>query len=53
MNILIFKHFLQKIVLFPIERKLQLPEHPVHMCKMGEKPIGRPIYATQFLASRG
>lgn len=58
----IYKHsdiqtFFRKIILFPVsslfKRKLRLPEHPIHMCKMGEKPIGCPIYAIQLLPSRG
>lgn len=39
--------------LLSVWEEVTLPEHPVHTCRMDEKPIGFPIYATQFLPSRG
>lgn len=46
--------FFQKITSFPawslFERKLRLPEHPTHMRKMVEKPIGCPIYSIASFA---
>lgn len=49
----IFKHFSQFVFCYLSERKLRLPEHPVHTCRMDEIPIGFPISAPLDSLPRG